>query len=70
MNLARAHTVATDLIRHYALGVSFCFDSSVRRFGVYQLGRRRIKVSRTLTELNSEETQENLGGLFLNKNSS
>lgn len=56
MNLIDAESLAKNLMNENKLyGWRFSFDNSVRRFGVCRHSLRKISLSKTLVELNSEE---------------
>lgn len=57
MRQVDAYILATDLMREHGLiqqGWKFDFDKAVRRFGCCQHSKKKITLSRKLTELNSE----------------
>lgn len=57
MNLAKAQTIATGLLKEhglYAQGWRFDFDTAVRRFGCCKYSQKRITLSQKLTSLNDE----------------
>jgi predicted SprT family Zn-dependent metalloprotease len=56
MKLENARSLAIEKMRMYSLyDWTFEFDSSVRRFGYCDYKNKKISISATLTELNSEE---------------
>jgi predicted SprT family Zn-dependent metalloprotease len=56
MDLQKAQTMATDMMKHYNLvGWAFRFDRSVSRLGMCSHGRKTIFLSTHATTVNSEE---------------
>ncbi len=55
MDIDRAEMIALDLMRYYVPDFSFSWDRSFVRFGFCHRLKKRITISKRLTELNSEE---------------
>lgn len=57
MNLDRAQMMAVDLMTYHGLnGWTFGFDGARWRHGLCSYRRKRITISKALTELNTEDT--------------